>query len=170
MRRTPAPPMPPRSTTDQLEGEFRLSPPWKHAAAVLLERGLHNGAIVTKAELIALFGLRAPQTAEEQERFQLDFMQQFTELRDELLEEHRIALRTLHGERAYEVIPPQMQTDHAVAEGMRDLKRSVRKMTRTLAFIRHEELTDEQRKQNADAQAKAAMLAGMLRTPRLPKP
>jgi hypothetical protein len=36
--------------------------------------------------------------------------------------------------------------------------------------IRHVELTDEERRKNADAQAKAAMLAGMIRQPALPKP
>lgn len=148
--------------------EPRLSPPWKHALRELLDGGLPNGAIVTKDRLVDLFGLRRPETAEQQERFQLDFMQQFSELREELLEEHRIALRTMHGERSYEVVPPSQQTDLALVDGMRDLKRSMRKMTRTLVFIRQEELTDEQRRANADAQAKAAMLAGMIRNPRLP--
>lgn len=50
------------------------------------------------------------------------------------------------------------------------LRTAARKMARSLAFIRHEELTDEQRRKNADAQAKAAMLAGMIRNPRLPGP
>lgn len=74
----------------------------------------------------------------------------------------------MYGESSYEVVPPRDQTDLAMHEGMRDLKRSVRKMTRTLAFIRSEELTDDERRKNADAQAKAAMLAGMMRNPRLP--
>lgn len=152
------------------DGDFRLSPPWKHALRTLCEQGMPNGRVIAKDELVALFGLRKPTTAAEQERFQLDFMQQFGELRDELLEEHRIALRTMFGESSYEVIPPAHQTDLAVQEGMRDLKRSMRKMTRTLVFVRHEELTDDQRRSNADAQAKAAMLAGMIRNPRLPGP
>lgn len=152
----------------QMDGEIRLSPAWKHALSVLLDRGLEDGKIIRKEELSELFGLRKPVTAAEQERYQLDFMQHFNELREELLEEHRIALRTIFGEGAYEVVPPADQTELAVKDGMRDLKRSMRKMTRTLAFVRHEELTDEQRKQNADAQAKAAMLAGMIRHPRLP--
>ena len=151
------------------DGELRLSPAWKHALSMLIEGGLHNGRVITKVELVELFGLQKPVTAEQQERFQLEFMQQFADLRDELLEEHRVALRTMFGESSYEVVPPAHQTDLAMHEGMRDLKRSVRKMTRTLAFVRHEELTDEQRKANADAQAKAAMLAGMMR-PRLPGP
>lgn len=152
------------------DGEIRLSPVWKHALQVLLERGIENGKVIKKDDLAELFGLRKPVTAQDQERFQLEFFQQFSELRDELLEEHRVALRTMYGERAYEVVPPGEQTDLAVADGMRDLKRAMRKMTRTLAFVRHEELTDEQRRANADAQAKAAMLAGMVRKPSLGGP
>jgi len=153
-----------------MDGELRLSPAWKHALGVLLERGLTDGQIIEKAELVRLFGLKTPQTAAEQERFQLDFMRQFLELRDELLEEHRLALRTMHGESSYQVIPPMEQTDHAMGEGLRDMRRAARRMARTLAFVRHEQLTDEERRKNADAQAKAAMLAGMIRNPRLPAP
>jgi hypothetical protein len=154
----------------EADDEFRLSPAWKQALRELIDGGLKNGDVVTRERLVELFGLRPPVTAADQERFQLEFMQQFQALRDELLEEHRVALRTMYGERAYEVVPPGQQTDLAMQEGMRDLRRSMRKMSRTLAFVRHEELTDDQRKQNADAQAKAAMLAGMIRQPRLPKP
>lgn len=147
--------------------EFRLSPPWKHALRLLLTRGITNGDVITKAELVEMFGLRQPVTAADQERFQLDFMRQFAELRDELLEEHRIALRTMHGESSYEVVPPAEQTALAMSAGEKELKQAIRKMTRTLAFIRHDELTDSQRRSNADAQAKAAMLAGMVRGQRL---
>jgi hypothetical protein len=150
------------------EGELRLLPAWRHALRELLAEGLPDGTVVTKERLVELFGLRKPITAHDQERFQLEFMRQFDELRAELLEEYRIALRTMFGESAYQVVPPSDQTELAMSDGMRDLKRSMRKMTRTLAFIRHEELTDEQRRKNADAQAKAAMLAGMIRNPLLP--
>lgn len=152
----------------QVDGEFRLAPAWKHALRELVGRGLADGSIIEKAELAELFGLTQPVTAADQERYQLDFMRSFTRLRDELLEEHRLALRTMHGEGSYQVVPPNEQTDLAMDEGMRELKRSMRKMARTLAFVRHERLTDEERRKNADAQAKAAMLAGMVRAPRLP--
>lgn len=152
----------------QRDDEFRLSPAWRHALAVLTDRGLHDGAIIEKTELVELFGLSAPVTAADQEQFQLAFMRQFLELRDELLEEHRLALRTLHGESSYQVIPPSEQTDHAMNEGLKDMRRAARRMVRTLAFVRHEQLTDDGRRKNADAQAKAAMLAGMIRRPALP--
>lgn len=154
----------------QDDGEIRLSPAWKHALAVLIEEGLSYGQMITKERLVELFGLCKPVTAEDQERFQMEFLSQFTELREELLEEHRLRLRTLHGERAYEVVRPGEQTDLAVSEGQREMKRAIRRMSRTLAFVRHEELTDAERRKNADAQAKTAMLAGMVRKPLLPAP
>jgi hypothetical protein len=149
------------------DDDVRLFPAWKHALAALLERGLDNGLVITKAELCELFGLREPTTIDEYERHQFAFMRQFDELRSELLEEHRIALRTLYGEASYEVVPPHQQTDLAMTDGMRELQRTLRKMARTVAFVRQEELTDAQRKANADAQAKVAMLASMARRPRL---
>lgn len=95
----------------EMDEEFRLSPPWKHALQILLDRGIADGTILEKAELVGMFGLRAPVTAADQERFQLDFMKQFSALR-ELLEDHRIALRTMYGESSYQVVPPQEQTSY----------------------------------------------------------
>ena len=57
----------------QADGELRLSPAWKHALRVLLERGINDGDIIEKAELSDLFGLKRPETAAEQERYQLDW-------------------------------------------------------------------------------------------------
>lgn len=151
------------------DGDIRLSPAWKHALRVLLDRGIKDGDILTKVELCEIMGLKRPQSIEEFERFQFDFMSQFGALRDELLEEHRLALRTMYGEASYQVVPPAEQTELAVTDGLKEMRRAARKMARTLAFVRHEALTDAQRKQNADAQAKAAMLAGMIRNPQLPK-
>lgn len=154
----------------EMEGELRLSPAWKHALSVLVDRGLDYGRVIHKRELCELFGLRDPVTAADQVRHQMDFMQQFSELRAELLEEHRLRLRTMYGESSYEVVHPADQTDLSMAEGIRDMRNIARKLARELSFIRHEELTDDQRRKNADAQAKAAMLAGMIRNPRLPAP
>lgn len=153
--------------SDIAEDDFQPFPVWRRALKALLARGLSDGQVIDKADLVELFDLRRPVTAQDQERFQLDYMRHFQQLRDELLEEHRLALRTMHGESAYEVVPPMNQTDLAVSEGQRDMKRAARKMARTLAFVRFDQLSDEERKKNADAQAKTAMLAGMIRTPRL---
>lgn len=147
------------------EVEVQLSPVWRHALQALVKRGLPYGSRIEKSELCELFGLKRPISAQDMERHSLRYMGLFGKLRDELLSTHRLALKTLWGDSAYEVVKPSAQTDLAVSEGLREMKRSVRKMARTLAFVRHEELTDQQRKHNADAQAKASMLAGMIRSP-----
>ena len=155
------------STDEDPIEDFVPTPRWRHALRVLVARGLADGDTIDKSELVKLFGLAEPVTAADQQKFQLDYMAQMIPLRDELLEEHRIALRTMHGESAYEVLPPQQQTDYAMKEGQRELARAIRRMAKTVAYVRHEELTDEQRRANADAQARIAMLAGMMRK-RLP--
>lgn len=153
-----------------MDGEMRLSPPWKHALSVLVERGLEYGQVLRHDDLRELFGLAEPVTAADQRSFQLEFTKQLTALHAELLETHRLTLRTMRGERAYQVVAPHEQTDLAMREGMRDMRQAVSKMVRRVTYIRHEELTDEQQRKNNDAQGKAAFFAGMIRNPKLPAP
>lgn len=154
----------------QMKGELRQSPPWKRALRMLIERRLEYGQVIHKSELRELFGLAEPITAAGQEELNGEFLQQLSALRQELLEQHRLELRTMPSDSSYELVPPSAQTGLALSEGLHDLRLATRKMARRLTFIRHEELTDEERRKNADAQAKAAMLAGMIRNARLPAP
>jgi len=154
----------------QMDGEMRLAPPWKRALRVLVERGLEYGQVIHKSELCELFGLAGPITAAVPKDLHAEFLQQLSALREELLEKHRLDLRTMLSESSYEVVPPSAQTSLALSEGLQEFRLATRKMARRLTCIRHEELTDEERRKNADAQAKAAMLAGMIRNPRLPAP
>ena len=142
---------------------FALYPSWRQALKTLMARGLNNGDVLTKTELSRLFGLQDPVTANDHARYQLDFLREFVPLRDELLKEHRIALRALYGEQSYMVVPPNEQTGVAVRTGAKEVKAAMRKMVNTLTFIRHDELTPDQQRKNADALAKTSMLAGMLR-------
>lgn len=154
----------------QMDGEMCLSPPWKRALRALLERGPEYGHAIHESELCELFGLAEPTTVAEQEEPNVEFLQQLSALREKLLEEHRLDLRTMLSESRYEIVSPSAQTSLALREGLNDLRLATAKMARRLTCIRHEELTDEERRRNADAQAKAAMLAGMIRNPRLTGP
>jgi hypothetical protein len=149
------------------EEPLKLSPPWREALRVLIARGLQDATVIERAELITLFELKTPNTAAEQQEFQLKWLSQFSAFRDELLEDHSLALRSLHGECSYQVVPAMQQTDLAIQEAQKQMKRALRNQIRMLTFIRQEDLTNEERRKNADAQAKAAMLAGMIRAPRL---
>lgn len=152
------------------EAELKLHPAWRHALQTLLDEGLQYGRMIDKAYLASLFGLKQPVTARDQQQYDIEFMSMMSCLRAELLERHQIDLHTLWGRGQVVVTNPGEQTGLAVREGTADMQRAIVKMTRRLTFIRHEELTDEQSKQNADALAKAATLAGMVNQRRLRAP
>lgn len=134
---------------------------------MLVDDGLESGDILHKAQLAELFELRPPVTAAQQVKWQTEWFVQMQEFRNELLVMHRMALRTMYGESSYCVIPAGEQTDFAMRTGVKEIAKATRRMAKTLLFVRHDMLTAEQSRQNADALAKTAMLAGMVRKTRL---
>jgi len=148
--------------------ETTLHPAWREALRVLLEEGLEYGRILDKCHLVKLFKLKEPVTARDQREFDIEFFSMLSALRDELLEEHQLDLHTMRGHSKYCVTYPGEQTDLAMREGFADMQRALSKTARRLVHIRHNELSDEQSRHNADALAKAASLAGMVNRPRLP--
>ena len=151
-------------------GEFEKWPRWRHALDVLLERGLPYGSRIERDEIVRLLKLKQPVTAAQQQAFQLEYLEQFHALRYELLEGHCLLLRTVHGERCYEVTPPNRQTDVALAVGVREIKSALVKASKGVTFIRSNELSAEEARKNADAQARLASLAVMVRGRRLGGP
>ena len=83
-------------------------------------------------------------------------------LRTHLLVEEQIALATIRGY-GYRVVPPAEQTRWAETEGIEEVKAAARKMGVRLANVDLTELTDERRKENADALTRLSMLRGMVR-------
>ena len=65
---------------------------------------------------------------------------------------------------AYVVIAPESQTKYAVDSGVKAIGREMKKMAMAVSFTKTELLTDEERRKNADAQAKISMLAGIMKT------
>src|SRR5690606_29121171 len=108
------------------------------------------------------FKLTQPETIEQYREYQFTLLQNMDEFRSSLLEEHSIALRTKPGV-GYEVLPPAEQTKYAVDVGMRRVRRELRWMATHLVNVDHSKLTSDQRKENADAMARAAMLKSMFR-------
>jgi hypothetical protein len=149
------------------DDEFRLFPAWRHALQVLLDQGLPYGRAIEKKELVQLFELKDPVTARDQRQFDIEFMSMLSCVRAELLESHQLDLHTLWGRSQYVVTAPSEQTDLAMIEGIAEMQRALTKATRRLTHIRLHELTDEQARQNADALAQTAALAGMVNRPRL---
>lgn len=142
---------------------LKLHPAWRNAEAELIKSGFTYGSQVSRCELGRLFGLRDPVTAEEQQAYNLEFMRHSVHLRDSLLVNHMIALKTRHGESIYEAVMPENQTDFAMNTGIKEVKKAMRNMANVLQFTPIHLLTSDQQRKNADAQAKVAMLQGMVR-------
>lgn len=139
----------------------RLSPIWKQVEKDLIEGGFTYGQRISKIELAHRFELATPQTAAEQNDFNVRFMANFTKLRDSILKNQKIALKTIWGDSAYEAVLPEQQTDFAMNKGIKEVQSAMRTMRSILVNTPVHLLSAEEQRKNADAQAKVAMLAGM---------
>jgi hypothetical protein len=144
-----------------------LTPPWKQALRELLASGeLQYGQCIKTVRLAQLFRLSEPVTAADERAFRLAFFTQFECLQRALLEDHRIDLAaTRH--KSYRVTPPQEQAQVAQRDLQHELKKTLRKATRRVAYVRLEELSDSQRQANATAQSRVAALAALMTRPRV---
>lgn len=140
----------------------KLYPAWRQAEADLLASGLAHGSLITQEWLDAAFGLKPPKTIAEAERVQLVRLRQTQALRESLLENHRMMLRPVKGV-GFTVIPPDQQTRVAVADRTREVKAAMVKLAREISHVDTSKLTDDQRKENTDAQAKLGALRAMFR-------
>jgi hypothetical protein len=145
-----------------MSDDVRLYPAWREALRQLRNDGtLVPGGQIPRDELEALFGLKPPSTIAEYERHRLRFLQQFTDLRDALLEEEQLMLRSVLGV-GWEIVEPAEQTGRSMDDRMRNIHRELRRLGAELTFIRTEALTESERAANADARAKTGQLAAML--------
>lgn len=146
--------------------EIALYPAWKNAVRAFLALEAKPGDIITHEWLREQFDIGPDRTVAEARENQLNYLQAFSQFRDALLEDYRIAFASAQGV-GYRIIPPAEQTRYAVAHHMSKVHKEMRNMARTMAFVRHDELTDAERRANADALAKAAQLSAMIRTNRI---
>lgn len=151
-----------RHAEEERSQEPALYPPWRQAERDLLARGLAAGAVIEVEWLHQAFGIRRAETIAQHKKNELLFLQQFDQLRTSLLERHNIMLRAVHGV-GYAVIPPERQTDVAMKDRQREIKAAMRKLASEVSHIALDQLTDEQRKANADARARVAGMGAMFR-------
>lgn len=140
----------------------RLFPAWRQAERDLIAMGLRDGEVVPMAWLKAAFGIVDATDVTEHDRNRMLFNAQIGELKASLLEGHRIDLRVVDGV-GYMVVPPDQQTDRALKDRGAEITRSLVQLSRQLTFVRSEQLTENQRRANADAQAKVGQLLSMTR-------
>lgn len=143
--------------------EPTLFPAWKQAVKVLLNEGLTFGSTITRKRLADLCQVKPPESIEDVRRYDLELLTCITEIKDVLLTAHCMLLVT-DNKGAYVVIAPESQTQYAVDNGIKAIGREMKKMSMAVSFTKTELLSDADRAKNADAQAKIAMLAGMVKT------
>lgn len=142
--------------------ELRLFPAWKNAVQTLLNDGLTYGSNITKAQIIALCELPLPQTIDEKDSFDLKLMSCIINIKEQLLTHHHMLLVS-NRDGSYRVISPKEQTGYAVANGTKAIAKEMQRMAMSVQFVNTTLLDTDDRKRNADAQAKISMLAGMAR-------
>lgn len=143
---------------------MKLYPAWRQVESDLLARGLKDGETIPMDYLRAGFGVEDPRDLNGLEAMQQQMLFNFAigELCQSLLENHRIKLRLVEGV-GYMVIPPNEQTRLALKDRGAEIANALSKAVREVSFIRTEELTDDERRANADAQAKFGVLQTMVR-------
>lgn len=137
-------------------GTVDRSPAWKDAVGVFLAAGFEPGQVIDHRWFLDQFGLLSPADCPDyttSREAQLAYMLNIEGLKRELLEEYQIALRSVPG-KGYEVVAPQEQTEWAEGCLRNELRKAMHTSQTRLVNLRLDELTDTQKKQNLDAQAK----------------
>jgi hypothetical protein len=149
------------------EPEVTLYPAWKQAVEDFIGAGFNPGDLVPHSWLADHFGM--PQLSDAMTMTPSEYRdRQFTWLahvecfKSALLEDHQIFLQSVYGE-GYRWVPPQEQTGVAVKTFEREARRVYRQAGMRLTNVRADELTDEQRRENADQIGRLSMLQGMHR-------
>jgi len=145
--------------------ELRLFPAWKHAVQTLIDSGLTYGSTVTKDQIIDLCELDIPVTVDQKDAFDLRLMAAICNIKDALLEGHRMMLVS-NRDGSYRVIAPKEQTAYTIENFTRTVAKEFQRAAMGTQYVNASLLDETQRKQNADAQAKLSMLAGMQRIAR----
>ena len=121
--------------------------------------GWGYGVAISHEEFDRMAGLHCPADAQRDatNAFNLQRVAVLSEVRDELLREHKMLLINVRTE-GYKVIHPSEQTDHALYAGAKDLKRAFTRMDERLTHVNRPMLTPEERARNDIARAKIAAL------------
>lgn len=148
--------------------KLKQFPLWKEAVTVFLATNPKPGDIISAEWKQENFGITKPDTGtvEQVQEYQLKLLATTDAFRTVLLEQYQIHLKPC-GKGAHIVIPPHEQTQEAWGNGVNDIKRAFRKMGTALINVDVAQLTQDQRKDNTDAQVRMAMMTGMFKRARV---
>lgn len=138
------------------EGPCINNRPWRVALPKFLAAGFSPGDLIKHEWFFEALGIVQPKDCTEAQtalKSQLVYCREVSELRRELLEEHQIALRNVLGE-GYEIVHPHEQTAWAEERVKAELGKAARTARARLTNVQFDQLTDTQKKENLDAQAR----------------
>lgn len=142
--------------TKRAHGELTREPAWRDAVEEFMSAGFQPGEIILHEWFYQQFGICKPEDCSDYKtaiRARLEYVAAIEGLKRELLEEYQVAIKAARG-KGYEIVPPEEQTEWAEDNLKQDLRKAVATSRNRLVNIRLDELTDEQRKANLDAQAR----------------
>ena len=140
--------------------ELKLFPAWKQAVKTLLISGLTYGDTITRETISDLCEVEKPTTIADKSRYDLQLLQCTSSIKDALLTQHNMLLVTTR-DGAYRVLMPKDQTAYSICTGVKSIAREFQRMAQGVQHVNMTMLSTDERKRNADAQAKLTMLAGM---------
>ena len=124
-------------------------PPWKEGVRQLTESEFKPGDVIPHKWLWDVLELKMPSpnmTAGAVDSLRKKFLEQFSRMRVELLQSHRIDLVSQRGE-GYLWVRPGEQTGRAVEDGLDEVRKGLRRMGRRVIFVDEGSLTHEEKKE-----------------------
>jgi hypothetical protein len=140
-------------------------PAWREAIKAFMDERFAPGDTVSFDWLYEHFLIARPAgttALADAQKAELQFLAQYKAFEDALLTEHQIALSNVRGV-GYRIVPSAEQTRWAEDSGVTDVKKAIRKLGDRLTNVDLAQLTQDQRRENADALARLAMLSGMVK-------
>lgn len=136
-----------------MDGTVEILPLWRNALANFIATDPKPGDVIKRTWLMEQFGIEKPITAEEQQSAQLQFLHDFLEFKEALLEEHKMELRSIIGV-GFEVIHPREQTRFALERGTKAIGKEIRKMAKSVAHVNTAALSEAELRERTDGLAK----------------
>lgn len=137
---------------------------WRVAIGAFDSAGFTHGSEISKSWLYEAFGIEEPkpQTSLKQaQELNLRFLASFKEFERYLLSERSMAFQTQWG-KGYRIVFPTEQTEWAQTEFERAMKKTFSRAAERLVNIDHNQLTEDQSTENANALARVGSARALL--------
>lgn len=139
---------------------------WLDRAVALFDGDrFKDGDLLTRDWITHALDIPPARTLEDAERIQWMTLSRVEALKEYLLTNRKIALRTVRGQ-GYQVVPPSEQAEMASREAMGLVQKGLQKGLKIMENTRMGALTDTERRRHTDAELRLSGLSQMMRRQR----